>query len=380
MSATSINGYVLEEPFHVTGGGRCEWTFAKKVGETFFLKKFLTPKYPTEGSPGSEATKREKLRQCESFSERHVRLKRAIDSKTGKGGNLVRTIDFFREGTTYFKVTERIEHSEGMKPAAIAALPDDQLIVILRSLTHSLRTLHELGVVHSDLKPDNILIRCTDAKIYVAKLIDFDDSYFEGSPPPPEDAVGDQVYFSPELAAYIAASEADESTIAALRPGMTSKSDIFSLGLIFHRYVAGEAITLSGGDRYPFQSIASGRPLDLGKRRMNEQVAGCLRRMLDRDPAARPNVGMVFEWLRDGGPLCLGLRGSHTGSGAATASAGPKPSLVIGKGLRPATAVAAMAPSDPAPPLTVAPTAPPPTPDEKPRLKIGRGLKRTEPG
>ena len=78
-------------------------------------------------------------------------------------------------------------------------------LVLLKTVAHSLKILHDLQIVHSDLKPSNVLIKRTELG-YTTKLIDFDSSYMVGSPPPPEEIVGTMNYYSPELVRYIQGS------------------------------------------------------------------------------------------------------------------------------------------------------------------------------
>jgi hypothetical protein len=48
-----INGYILDEDFRMKDGANCEWTFATKGSERYFIKQFLAPRYPVDGAPGS---------------------------------------------------------------------------------------------------------------------------------------------------------------------------------------------------------------------------------------------------------------------------------------------------------------------------------------
>ena len=74
--------------------------------------------------------------------------------------------------------------------------------MLLKTVAHSLKILHDLRIVHSDLKPSNVLVKRTELG-YTTKLIDFDSSYIAGNPPPPEEIVGTMNYYSPELVGYI---------------------------------------------------------------------------------------------------------------------------------------------------------------------------------
>ncbi|MGI8591784.1 MAG: protein kinase domain-containing protein [Nakamurella sp.] len=72
----------------------------------------------------------------------------------------------------------------------------------MKTVAHSLKILHDLHIVHSDLKPSNVKIKKTELG-YTTKLIDFDSWYVVGSPPPPDEIVGTMNYYSPELITYV---------------------------------------------------------------------------------------------------------------------------------------------------------------------------------
>ncbi len=293
-----VRGYKLKDDFCTAGGGRCRWALCTRGDEEFFLKEFLAPKYPVAGSPGSPATRARKLRECEQFEKRHLALKKAIDLKVGKGGNLVKTLDFFRENTTYFKVTETVDVADAVTPETISELTRPEILIIARALCHSVHILHSLKIVHGDLKPDNILIKRTSGDRYTAKLIDFDDSYFIGEPPPAGEIVGDQTFYSPELAEYImTAEEADDpgpEWIRRLQPA----GDNFALALILHRYCAGE---MPAFDRkschYPWEAVRKGDKLRTSDKLgvLGADAAQLLVRALGPDPADRPTAENILH-------------------------------------------------------------------------------------
>ena len=177
----SINGYELTTEWKVVGG-MSEVAFAKKGGKEWFIKKFISPKYPIAGSPGSERIKEQKRKNCIEFENRQKKLNDCIKSKCGLGGNLIYAVDFFRHETCYYKINEKIDVSS-ISIKEISRLNTKDILIILRSIVHSLRILHRENIVHGDLKPDNILIKMTGTGTYTAKLIDFDDSYFSECPP-----------------------------------------------------------------------------------------------------------------------------------------------------------------------------------------------------
>jgi len=200
----TLRGYRLLEDFRVVGAGLSEWTFAERGGRAYFIKRFLAPTYPDDDAPGSAKTKAKKRARCAAFEAHHRGIQAAMAPLTSYGGNLIATLDFFREGAKYYKVTEKVDVA-GLEPGDVAALNFPTQLVLLKTVAHSLKILHDLNIVHSDLKPSNVLIKRT-ALGYTTKLIDFDSSYLVGSPPLPEEIVGTMNYYSPELVSYIQGS------------------------------------------------------------------------------------------------------------------------------------------------------------------------------
>lgn len=311
-----IQGYRILEDFKVAGG-MSKISFAERGGKEFFIKEFLYPKYPTADSPGSEKTKVQKRKACEAFENHHRELNQLIATKVSLGGNLVYAVSFFREGTFYYKVNEKIDTSS-LSPKEISTLPKDKVITIARSVCHSVGILHELNIVHGDLKPDNILIKETSRDNYSGKLIDFDDSYFSEKPPKDRDCiVGTPEYYSPELAAYI--KDEDEEIDGKT---LTLASDVFTLGIIFTEYFTGEK-PITGTDLPTWEAVKKENPISFAKS-IDPRVEELLRSMLSLKPNERPSVKRIQLKLKEikdapivtGGSIPggrVGLRGSGLG-------------------------------------------------------------------
>lgn len=285
-----INGYRILKDF-IVAGGMGKVSFAEKSGKEYFIKEFLSPKYPLPDSPGSEKVKAQKRKACEEFEKHHRELNKKISTKVSLGGNLVFAVDFFRSGTCYYKVTEKID-TASLTCEEISRLPYDKILLIAKSVCHSIRILHDLNIVHGDLKPDNILFKKTSLG-YSGKLIDFDDSYFSGNPPIDRDSlVGTPEYYSPEQAAYIM-DEDDEVAGSTL----TLKSDIFTLGIILCEYFTGKKPILPAGCGSTWMCVENGNSFSYAKS-IPIGIKNLIECMLRKNPDKRPTINEVFDSLK----------------------------------------------------------------------------------
>jgi eukaryotic-like serine/threonine-protein kinase len=316
-----INGYQILEDFRVVGAGLSKWTFAAKDGREYFIKEFLSPTWPDEHAPGSAQTKMRKRQRCAAFERHHRRVQAALAEVSGLGGNLIVTLDFFRWRAKYYKVTEKVEVA-GLEPADVAALAFPDQLVLLKTVAHSLRILHDRGIVHGDLKPSNVLIKRTELG-YTTKLIDFDNAYLAGEPPPPEEIVGTMNYYSPELVGYI-----QETGTAAAE--LTQKADIFALGLIYAEYLTGAPPAFDTAHQYAGVAARAGEVLRLPPTSLPTPVVELVDRMLLADPTVRPTIAETHTTL-----MAIRPAAATTAvlAGPATASTPSTPTRLKGRGL-----------------------------------------------
>ena len=282
-----INGYLLTtDPQN--GGGHSEWAFAQKDGELYFLKRFLHPAYPLPDGPGSEKTKAYNRQRCENF-ERHQRLvTRQLRPIAGEGGNLVITKDFFRERAFYYKVTAKVDVSR-ISVGDIAAMDRDSRIFIMLTAAKSLDTLHKAGLVHGDVKPDNLLIKALDKGRFAIKVIDFDNCFPVRNPPPADELVGDPTFYSPELLRYTVGDAPGDQ--------LDEKNDVFALGLVFWQYLTGERPELPDGFNYPAEAVSQGSLLSLPRSVEDRPLADLVHSMLASQSDERPSMSTVHSKL-----------------------------------------------------------------------------------
>ena len=218
---------VLTEP---QGAAQGQWALASRGGRVYFLKMFLSPKFPQLGGPGSEAIKKRKMDECAAFEHRNRHLHSSLNSTQLGAGNLVVATEFFRVGSTYYKATDVVV---GSTHSDLTGLNPHQALVVVRTMLLSIRLLHQAGFVHGDLKPENIVIQESQPGLFVGKVIDYDDGYIVGLPPERDAVVGDQRFYSPELMMYIKGNPHVTGDM------LTTASDMFALGLLLHMLFTG---------------------------------------------------------------------------------------------------------------------------------------------
>ncbi len=140
------------------------------------------------------------------------------------------------EGTT---LTERI--TRAVEATGVGWDPE-RVVRALRCITEGLAVIHELGVIHRDIKPDNILL-CGFADDEVAKITDFGVARAQGlettfGPQP----IGTLGYAAPEQLGLLVAPT-------------TEATDIFALGVLLFKMLSAEDYFR----RIPFAQLAMRR-------------------------------------------------------------------------------------------------------------------------
>jgi serine/threonine protein kinase len=284
MSAVTIGDYQLTTPLTNNNAGMCQWAFARKNAHDYFIKQLLEPKYPTasaEEKLSPTIVSAMKVKADAFYSARTRFYNKLRECRTG---NVVVVEEFFREEESYYVVTDKMD-GPFLSIAQIAKLSDEKKRTLLKSILYSIRPIHDRGIVHSDLKPENILVKPTKEGFCTAKLIDFDDGFFEYDIP--DEIVGDQRYFSPE-----AVLRNDEEDVP-----VTVKSDIFALGLLFHQYWCGD-FPLFGQKENGYACIALLNDVQLKfNPSIPEDIRMLIEKMLEKDESKRPSAREAFEMI-----------------------------------------------------------------------------------
>ncbi len=284
---SQLGPYYLDGEMSNANAGYCMWGFGTRSGRQYFIKQFLSPKYPFEGAAFTDEYKRKRVRECEQFERQKKEIYSVLNQHSD--GNDVRVLDFFRIKSRYYMCMEKV-NDLGLTVEQIYAMDWADRLRLCTSIAHAVAGLHQGRMIHADLKHDNILYTYTQGRRITAKVIDFDSSFLETNPPKDgEEIVGDQLYFSPEAREFM-----DGQPVP-----LTCKMDVFALGILFHQYLGG-SLPLYDRTRfhYPADVVLSGQSLDVVPE-MPAQVADLLRQMLQGDPGRRPTAWQCFVQLRE---------------------------------------------------------------------------------
>lgn len=279
-----LGDYVLSGTMTNKDSGFSVWCFGERSGQAYFIKEFLSPKYPHEDPYSPPELIERKKSECRAFEEKKRKLYGVLNQYSD--GNSVRIRDFFRVGSKYYVATPKVD-ARDMSVERIATMPEKEIRRLCAIVAHAAGSFHAGGLVHGDIKPNNILFATTRNNSCTAKLIDFDSSFLESDPPSMEDEiVGDQIYFSPEAWLVTYGYEAE----------LTCKMDVFALGILFHQYFTGALPGFDPEAEYPGKAVAQGMELTMSPR-LPDDVALLLRQMTEEDPRLRPDAMAVFRRL-----------------------------------------------------------------------------------
>ncbi|AKF09019.1 serine/threonine protein kinase [Sandaracinus amylolyticus] len=247
-------GRYLVEGLLGRGGMGSVWRVRDQmVGETVALKTLSL-------HDGSD-------RAIERF-RREVRLARRITSP-----HVARTHDLGSQGGVHFLTMELIEGpSLSRLLEKERRLAHDRAARIAAQIADGLAAAHAAGVVHRDLKPDNVLIEARTSRVVVtdfgiARALDADAAQRTGG------IVGTPLYMAPE---QIAGRTVD------------ARADLYALGLVLFELLTGEA------------AFAADTPIAAAVKRLQQPapdprslvglpdaLADIVMRCLERDPSRR---------------------------------------------------------------------------------------------
>lgn len=233
-------------------------------------------------------------REMTVMSEVVARFEReAVAAARIEHPNVAAALDFGRlEDGAFYLVLEFIEgRSLSAALDTEGPFPPLRAVHIARQVAEALAAAHDAGVVHRDLKPDNIMLLERDGDPDFAKVLDFGIAKLRTEEADGQKALTQigSVFGTPE---YMSPEQAKGEPVDA-------RSDLYALGMILYEMLAGQT------------AFASGELIAVLAKHMTEpppplpsHVPGALRdlilRLLRKEPAARVQTARELASLLGG--------------------------------------------------------------------------------
>jgi hypothetical protein len=176
------------------------------------------------------------------------------------------------------------------------AMAPDDLVPILVPIADGLADLHRRGIVHRDIKPQNILFGDDRAKLADFGLAQSDDGHSVSELTTPGTAVGTLAYLAPEVLA------GERATAAA---------DVYGLGVVAFVGLTGRPPRPAGSMAELVTSSRSAAPaVSMAAPELGPAFDDIVGAALAVDPGHRPDAlsfasglaSALGRWMRDGGP------------------------------------------------------------------------------
>lgn len=219
-SITGKKGAYLVVSSESFDGGQAKGYYVEdQAGKKLFLKMFMEPTALSENAMEFVARQEALITRLEPIPD-----------------FVCRDVEFFEHGRVFYKVSERVHGTTLQQKLDNAGSSDDREYwsqedrrVNSSVFAYALSKLHESGIAHLDLKPDNIIlderfIEAIGQTASIAKLVDFDGAFVVGAPR--AETMGTKPYLTPE---HLRPAEYGEAG---------THSDVFQMGIILYQLLA----------------------------------------------------------------------------------------------------------------------------------------------
>ena len=204
------------------------------------------------------------------------------------------------DGVPYYTMPFVEGESLRARLAREGALPIADVVSVLRDVTRALAYAHSRGVVHRDIKPDNVLLSGGTAVVTdfgIAKAISVARASTDTSLTMLGTSVGTPAYISPEQAAG--------------DPNVDHRADLYSLGCMAYELLAGQPPFAGRTPQRTFAAHLAETPESVEHLRPDvpPALAELVMRCLEKDPGARPqsatDIGTALDAATSGSSASL---------------------------------------------------------------------------
>jgi len=307
----SIHGYTIIGEW--SKGPRKHVVRATKGNNLYYIEKHTHCSSPQYIGCLDEKTARLREKEFELYVNPRLQLVMELNTLKSPIDSIIFPSDAFVFDGYYYEVVELLDciipNTE--KEEVLRRITESEIRTIMLVLASSLATAHSAGIVFCDIEDKIVFVR-NKTGLIIPKLLASEGIYFGTNKDSYLDANiicfdGNCSYYSPELAEYIYCDDAEKQF--KLNKKISTKTDIFSLGLIYHFYLAGELPEADfltekhqkrkdkGKAIYPWDILNSGCKLQISPNIKNPTYISLISDMLSLNPADRPTASDVSKRL-----------------------------------------------------------------------------------
>jgi len=264
LTGLTVRNYTVQDLIAAGGNGQVYKAYQPDVAREVAIKVIL-PEY---------AKRQDFIQRFDSEARLIARLEHP---------HIVPLFDYWHDGDGAFLIMRWIKGGSLRRLLkSQGALPLVQVRRILDQIGDALAVAHQAGVVHRDLKPDNILLD-ERGNAYLSDFGIAKDTHADASITQADDLVGTPAYLTPEQ----------------LRgEPVTPQADIYNLGIILYEMLSGEHPFAAASGMSVIHSHLS-QPVPLLQPRRADLPSGVdeiIKRATEKETRLRyPNVEMLVE-------------------------------------------------------------------------------------
>jgi serine/threonine protein kinase/tetratricopeptide (TPR) repeat protein len=201
------------------------------------------------------------------------------------------------DGRVFFVMEYLDGQSLGRVLRQLSRVPAARAIAILRQIAKALGAAHAKGIVHLDVKPDNVMLLEQGKRQDAVKVVDFGIAGLIHQGGEEEEIAGTPEYIAPER---------------AQGHGYDHRSDIYAMGVVAYEMMCG-SVPFHGKNHVATLTMqVKDPPMPLDRQADSKglplELVALVMRMLSKDPEARPQSMAEVEALLCEAQIAAGLK------------------------------------------------------------------------